>query len=266
MTPTFNFTKISDYGTENYIVARLSLQIFQILEHCKIDEAKSDSIKSIYVDQLMPQLIHCWEIEEKYRRAFNQQVQSYEDSMKSGKRGLLPFIPPLEQECHNFLYEYKNFVRNLLGVFNILYGTAFIGAGQFYPKNIKQDSVIKYAESEFGISDPKTIFLKDAETNIRSYLAMRDAVEHPGGGCGTLRVSNFVQGSDLIVDEPCWWREENGNEIDKNSIRLGFEIGIHDLLTLAEDILISWANEHLLIPGRMHIIHIPKEQRKKTVQ
>ena len=31
MQPAFNFTKISDYGTENYIVARLSLQIFQIL-------------------------------------------------------------------------------------------------------------------------------------------------------------------------------------------------------------------------------------------
>jgi hypothetical protein len=65
MQPAFNFTKVLNYGTENYIVARLSLQIFQILEHCKIDDEKSDAIKSIYVDQLMPQLLRCWEIEEK---------------------------------------------------------------------------------------------------------------------------------------------------------------------------------------------------------
>ena len=183
--------------------------------------------------------------------------------MQSRKKGCLPFIPQLEQECHNFLYEYKNFVRNLLGVFNILYGTNFEEASEFYEKKKSPTSLIKYAENTFGINDSKTMFLKEAEINLKSYIAMRNAVDHPGGYSGHFKISNFEVGSDQIADEPCWWREVNGQEVDKWSIRLGLEVGIHDLLTLAEDMLISWANEHLLIPDRMNIIYIPKEQRKK---
>ena len=65
-------------------------------------------------------------------------------------------IVRLEEECHNFLYEAKNFVRDFLKAFNILYGATFAEASNYFrpatPKNGKQ-SLIWYAEtSRSGIA------------------------------------------------------------------------------------------------------------------
>jgi hypothetical protein len=45
-------TKIFDYGTANPIVARLTVQIFAILEHCEIAPETWDGIKVIYMNCL----------------------------------------------------------------------------------------------------------------------------------------------------------------------------------------------------------------------
>ena len=50
-------------------------------------------------------------------------------------------------------------------------------------------------------------------------------------------------------------------DIDKSSIRMGFEVAIHDLLTLAESILVSWATDNLKIPNIMNLLYIPSEER-----
>ena len=56
----------------------------------------------------------------------------------------IPHIVRLEEECHNFLYEAKNFVRDFLKAFNILYGATFAEASNYFrpatPKNGKQRS------------------------------------------------------------------------------------------------------------------------------
>ena len=123
---------------------------------------------------------------------------------------------------------------------------------------------IPYAEDTFGVTSQKTTFLKEAETNLRLYISMRNALEHPNGHSGSLQISNFVLYPDQKVEEPCWWREKGAErEIDKSSIRLGFEVAIHDLLTLAEDILVSWAVDNLKLPSIMRITSIPTEQRDK---
>lgn len=203
-----------------------------------------------------------WEIENWYRGKFKEQVQEYERNVKNGHKTHLPYIPQLEQECHSFLYEYKNFIRNVLAVFNLLYGTNFKEASEFYSVKKQANSLIGFLEDNFGINDPKTKFLKEAETNLRNYISMRNAIEHPNGYSGMFKISNFTVCPDQKFLEPCWWREEsNEKEIDKTSIRMGFEVAIHDLLTLAEDIFISWAEEHLYLPTFMQRVFVPKEKR-----
>lgn len=259
---SFVFQEILNYGTQNYIVTRLSLQICKVLKYCNIQSNDEEAIQNIYIHSLTPQLIRCWEINEKYINTFKEQSQKYSVLMKKGQEAWKPFIPGLEQECHNFLYEYKNFVRNLVNVFNVLYKTDFKEASEFY-QNKKSSSLIEFAEEKFGINDPKTAFLKEAETNLKSYISMRNAIEHPGGYSGFLKISNFKLCHDKKVEEPCWWREMNGvnGEIDKSSIRMGFEVAIHDLLILAESIFISWAASNLKFSNIMKIRCIPKEER-----
>ncbi len=153
-------------------------------------------------------------------------------------------------------------MRNLLAVVNLLYGTDFKEASEFYKGKKQAKSLINFAENSFGINDPKTKFIKEAESNLISYIAMRNAIEHPNGHSGVFKISNFVLCSDGRVEEPCWWREKPiEKEIEKSSIRMGFEVAIHDLLTLAEDIIISWADEHLSLPSFKQLTSIPKAKR-----
>ena len=148
----------------------------------------------------------------------------------------------------------QRFVRGLLGAYH-----------EFFAKKRSSISLIKFAENNFGINDFKTKFIKEAETNLRAYISMRNAIEHPEGHSGVFKTSNFTFCHDQKVLEPCWWREKGDEkEINKTSIRVGFEIAIHDLLTLAEDIFISWATNHLKLPKFMKIIKIPKEERNAT--
>jgi len=48
----FTFSNILNHGTENPIVARLSLQILQILNQCNIAKDKKDKISDIYLKTL----------------------------------------------------------------------------------------------------------------------------------------------------------------------------------------------------------------------
>ncbi len=253
-----------NYGLNKHIVARLSFQILDILEKCNIALDEREKLQKVYAEQLMPQLIKMLEIEKWYSEKFNEQIQTYEQNVKNGNKNHLPYIPLLTEECHTFFHGYKKFVGSVLAVFNVLYKTNYQEASEFYLGNKKRStiSLIEFAENNFGNSDLKTLFLKKSAENIRTFIALRNAIVHPDGYSGTFKISNFELCDDGNFEEPCWWREEsNEKEIDKTSIRMGFKVAIHDLLTLAEDIFISWADEHLIHPSLMQLMVIPKEIR-----
>jgi hypothetical protein len=151
-------TKILDHGTANPIVARLTVQIFAILEHCEIAPDTRDGIKVIYMNCLAKKLLRCGEILERYRFEFTKQMAAYKRPPADAQVVKIPHVLRLDEECHNFLYEAKNFVRDLLKVFNILYGTTFVEASEYlWPKKGKgKQSLIGFAELTFGADDPKT--------------------------------------------------------------------------------------------------------------
>jgi hypothetical protein len=57
----------------------------------------------------------------------------------------VPQIPRLEEECRNFLYEAKIYLRDLLQVFNKLFGTAFEEASDWVRAPKKGKSVQDFA-------------------------------------------------------------------------------------------------------------------------
>jgi hypothetical protein len=197
--------KFLNHGTSNPIVARLSLQTLTILDQCAVSKETRDKVGNLYVNSLQRKLLRCWEIKERFRQEFNAAAEAYKLPTAQGQAVEIPQIGRLEEECHNFLYEAKNYVRDALKVFNALYGTHFQEASEFYRAKKGEESLIEYGTEAFGSQNPKTMFLKEAAGSIEYFIGLRNAVEHPGGYNGELRIENFSLDPDGKISEPTWF-------------------------------------------------------------
>ena len=64
------------------------------------------------------------------------------------------------------------------------------------------------------------------------------------------------------LDEPTWHREKDDKAVGKpTAIRADMETCIHNLLTLGEDVFVSWASDHLKVPDLMRVACIPEDRR-----
>jgi len=115
----FVIKKVFDHGAANPIVARLSLQNLKILEQCDVTKDQRDKVGGPYVKSLLPKLLRCWEIEQRFREEFEAAVAAYKPPTAKDSAVQLPQIGRLEPEFHNFLYEAKNYIRDLLKVVNV---------------------------------------------------------------------------------------------------------------------------------------------------
>jgi hypothetical protein len=129
---SFTVSKVLDHGTANPIVSRLTLQIFRIIDQCNMPQEARDSVKVIYMNSLMKKLLRCWEIAERYKGEFIKEMDAYKRGPKHPQMVAVPCMTRLEEECHNFLYEAKSFIRDLLKAFNLLNGTAFVEASDYF--------------------------------------------------------------------------------------------------------------------------------------
>jgi hypothetical protein len=201
----FQFTKVLEHGTTNPIVARLSLQILQILTQCNASKDIQDKVGDLYMNSLQKKLLRCWEIEERFKKE---------------------------------------------------YGTTFVEASEFSRAKKGIQSLVEFAEKTFGADDGKTKFLKEAVPSVEELIAMRNAVEHPEGLSGKLVIVNFTLGAD---------RKKDGKLVaEPSSIRADMKAYIHNLLTLGEDVFVSWASDHLQALDMMRIAYIPEDKRNPT--
>ena len=143
---SFTISRIADYGTGNPILARLNVQTFAILDHCEIRQEDADAVKLIYMESLTKKLVRCYEIAQRFQAEFVNEMETYRRRPKQNPMMVeIPHIVRLEEECHNFLYEAKNFVRDFLKAFNILYGATFAEASDYFrpatPKNGRQSLI-----------------------------------------------------------------------------------------------------------------------------
>jgi hypothetical protein len=232
----FIFQKVLPHGTSNPIVPRLTLQTLKILENCELSEEMRANITELYLNSLLKKLLRCWEIKDRFRQGFNRVEQSLKS--QSGQVEV-PQIDRLDEECHNLLYEAKNYVRDLLKVVNLLYGSDFEEASEFSRAKRGGRSFIDFAEEKFGQKDARTEFIKGAR-GVEELIAFRNAVEHPGGYSGRLIIRNFSL-KDGTLTEPSWHREKDGTPVAPSSaIRADMEDIVDHLLALGENILVFW--------------------------
>ncbi|MCP1913359.1 hypothetical protein J2R96_005839 [Bradyrhizobium elkanii] len=168
----------------------------------------------------------------------------------------------LEEECRSYLYEAKNFLRDLLQVFNLLFGTGFEEASEWTMAKKPRPSVIEYAEAHFQAQPDHIRYLKQLPACTAPFVWMRNAVEHPGKHSGTLVIQNFHFNPDGTLAAPDWRRDKNGTtEYGPISIVEDMRIGVENFLILAEDVLVMWAVDHAAIPGLMEVSVIPEKAR-----
>lgn len=258
----FVIKQITEHGTRNPIVARLGLQTMDILKHTSVAQEERDAVGAIYLDTLQPKLLRCWEIKEHFRAAFDEKLAEYAPPQGPKHPIHVPQIPRLEQECHNFLYEGKNFVRGVLQVYNELYGTAFEEASELSRSKSGRPTLVQHATDAFGANDPRTAFIRDSSDKLIDVVWMRNAVEHDGGYSGSLIIENFELSASHCLRQPSWRREKNGLiEFGPSSIKADFERGVHNMLIFAEDMLASWADGNLVHPHMLSLQEIPEEAR-----
>lgn len=258
----FQFKQLLDHGSANPIVARLSLQILKILEQCDASDETRDKVQEVYVHSLLRKLIRCYEIERRFAAEFTAAVKKYQPPSAPGTAIDVPQVARLEEECHNFLYEAKNYIRDLLRVINALYGTSFSEASEFYRDKKRGLSVVSWAVQRFGKDERRTKFLREVAGLIKHVVDARNAAEHPGGYSGTLRIRNFELLPDRRIDEPVWYREHGGRVVeDPVAIRAILNNVIDGFLVLGESVFVSWADQHLKMPDLMRLTTIPPELR-----
>jgi hypothetical protein len=259
----FEVKKQLEHGTKNPIVARLMLQTLELLGQSSLSKEKTDKIGEIFVSSLVKKLLRCWEIKDRLELERTKARASYKPPGRNEPAAHVPQIPKLEEECHNFLYETKNFLRDLVTVFNLLHDTKFKEeASNWASPSGEPGLLMTHVAKTYGNDHINTRFIRQLPACIAPYVAMRNAVEHPKGHSGELKIDNIALGADGKLVDAQWRREKDGKIVyGPLDVIQELSVGVNNLLVLAEDILVMVVQTHLAMPDATMIAAIPERAR-----
>lgn len=253
----FVFKQVSDVGSSNPIVARLSLQFGSILDFFDFDKETKDSIQFVLSSDIQKRLVVCdklaKEIIEEIQVTLSELNKNGVKTQSNGRVVECPHIINLNERLEIYLYNTKSCLRDSLKIYNIAFNAAFTEA--------RYDLATEWAEKEFGKDDPITKFLRaNNDRWIRRLVRMRNAIEHPGGHSGSLYIRNFEvvtnEGSTLI-HEPLWHLNKEDPAVIRNEIHRY----VIYILELVEDIVLSVLSKQKQ-PQIVQILEIPENQRR----
>jgi hypothetical protein len=253
----FEFRKISDVGTSHPVVARLAAQTGEVLKWMNIDKGTHDAIMKLYVDALTQRLLRCHNIRDDLANKLNEGLSKY-TAQPDGRSREVPHVIGLQEAAEEFLYQAKNFLRDLLGLYQIVYGCTLKDASDLTNMKGNGDStLVEWATENFGPDHHLTQLLKTEQEWVADVIRMRNAVEHPGGYSGTLKITNVRVFTEGFVP-PTWERTGGRGE---SSIVHDMDIILNNLLTFAEELLVHTAmdkahTEHI------RFYEIPVEKRR----
>lgn len=246
----FTLTQISNHGSQHPVVARLQLQTADILQHAILSSNEDrDRAKTIYFNGAW-RLLRCFdrrdELSQKIAEANPPQQTDDSQVVRA------PHVINLEGIVEPFLYEAKNFLRDIAGVFEPLAGKCFDQASDLCTDH--HDGAIEWSNRAFGNCDRLTTILRGNQPTIRAVVGMRNAIEHPDGRSGRLDIFNFE-----IVDQrlqPPQWRLNDG---PLSPIVDDMRVACDALLTFAEEVLAALAEKKF--HPMFQVVEIPVEQR-----
>ncbi|MBZ9774384.1 hypothetical protein [Mesorhizobium sp. CO1-1-8] len=254
----FQIQKITNAGTNNRIVARLGVQTTDIIGFSNLPEDKKAQVVSLYVITLTQRLLKCEEALEQIKKKLRDDFRRVHANLNADPRSAeVPYVVGLQGDAEDFLYAAKNYLRDLLGIFQIVHGCKFEDARAFVPDSKGIIEIVKWASEIFGANDHIVTLLKSEQDWTTELVRKRNAVEHPGGFSGTLSIHNIrVHSSQTGLVPPSWHR----TGLPETDIVNDMTAFIHNLLTFAEDLLADVVMRN----GRFKqiaIYEIPEERR-----
>lgn len=256
---TFRIQQISDYGTANPIVARLSLQTKELVQFYNLSNQQKEDIFGLMFLSIQPKLMTCFRIKEQLTKEVREHQRKIDEIglefQANGKAYTLPSILDLQFHAETFLYNAKSVLRDLTDIYSILFSKNF-------KKEARFDKVLKWSKKRFGAEDPLTKMLEDDESTwIKKIIRMRNVVEHPSGHSGILHVENFnsiEKEGKVLVSEPVW----HLNREKKAPIVREMDVMVANLLTFCEESLILCLEKFKRgLP--IAIVEIPEKERNK---
>jgi hypothetical protein len=233
--------KTSNHGTNNPIIARLSVQSRQLMEPFSISEEKKKKVWAILHNKVQQQLLSCYDIWTKVTSREEEIVANIKkNGIQTQAHGRVATIDQIENLNHLssiFLYTSKSTLRDIKLIICEFYETD--------PdiKNVEEKDfgyLEKWAKKRFGETDEFTkIISDDFRVWIDEIYKKRNAVEHPGEYSGHLEIFNFT-----VIQEPKskkWkgvlsqWRR---NQDQPTSITNDMQVTIENLLNFSEDVLV----------------------------
>jgi len=256
--PQFIIQQVSNVGTGHPYVARLMFQTIELLKWTNLSQEEKDAVGTLY-KSLKDRLVKCEAILKELIKRFDDQVKNNPLSISGSGIVSAPYLIDLEREAENFLYEAKNYLRDLTKVLNAFHGSDFNKASDWYdPRGKGQGKVSRWLIDKFGKYDQERLLSADDQVWIGELIRKRNAVEHPGERSGTLYVNNFYLLSSGKYAPPTWHRDDN----DPTQILQDIENYCHNLFTFAEELLVFGCVSKRMNDMPVAIGEVPEDKRK----
>jgi len=256
----FEIRKILDVGVGHPVVARLGVQASDLIKWIDIDDAKRKEIAELYARTLTERLLRCHQFRDDLVNRANEAIETVQPPQNDKRIREVPHVIGLQGIAEGFLYEAKNYLRDLLNLFRIVYGCELTEASAF--TNLKGDGdseIVTWAASTFGPDGDLTKLLRTEQEWVAEPIRMRNAVEHPGDLSGTLTLNNIRvdpnQPGAYIL--PTWART---GRPDSNIVK-DMDCGLDNMLTLAEDLLVGVVMDKSKSKKLITVGEIPSEDR-----
>lgn len=252
--------KVSNHGTSNPIVSRLSIQTQELIQFCNTSKENKVKVFELYNLKVQRRLLECDKI---YREIKEETIEVRKTiakngfNIQSGGRSIhVPQIIRLDERVESFLYSAKLTLRDLAIIFNILFEKDFDNEARY-------DNVYKWAEDCFGSESNLFQLVKgDHDIWIRKIISMRNAVEHPEGRSGILHIHNLElvtldDTDNYSLIEPTWCL----NSDDRVSIIKDMDTFVSNMLEFSEDLLVTCITTKG-IPEMLRLVKIAEDERQ----
>lgn len=233
---TFVIKKVSDHGTTNPIVARLSIQTSEIIKFFQIEQEARDHVLNVYLNHLQPRLLNCNDIAISVKNEYDQIMEDIVNdkiSQQPGGRVIeLPQVNDLINRAETFLYHAKSSLRDIAKIFEPLFDEEITHS--------RYNDISKMLAKKYGVDAPLVKLLQDDEAWIKDVIDMRNTVEHPASKLGPLQILNVElvatnESGQRFFQGPVWFL--NGEE--PFSIPTDMNVITDNILRFAEDLLIA---------------------------
>ena len=256
----FEIRKISDVGVGHPVVARLEVQASELTPFLDIEDAKRKEIGELYAGTLTERLLRCHQLRNDLVSRTNAAVEAKQAPQKDKRIREVPNVIGLQGIAEGFLYEAKNYLRDVLNLFRIVYDCELTDTSAF--TNLKGDGdseIVSWAASTFGADGDLTKLLRTEQEWVAEPIRMRNAVEHPGGFSGNLTLNNIRVDPNQPTSyiPPTWVR--TGRQ-DSNIVK-DMDFGLDNMLTLAEDLLVGVVMDKSKSKKLITVFEIPSEDR-----